>query len=374
MPDNKGLKPLIKPTPGPMGVNDAASPDRPLKFPLNNPGPTGVNDTLESNREVPEPAILVCTLLCYLGIPPAMWKSAVEFLLLAVAEQYRSAYGIAQAEKEFRAWKNKFSGYSTLKVLKLILEFSTEGKLSFIRVSKLAPSTVLLQKKLQTYLVEKGAKLAAQQVAAQVLRKVILVTELAFAGGCLGLCTAEAGGRAIVKMTQTVAAGVVEAMNIIDGVGQVTFAIGVAVFIRPVLVARASIDQSNWVLEGLPASLTRDLNATFGILWVTKIRDLTPDGFLAVVSSPLASLGIPTTLLRDISSGLAEASPPKHGLVGIFLPPEILQADTQRQKSDTIQRIETMKLYEFVQYLAEKGYLRFKTSPEVIADRELGFV
>jgi hypothetical protein len=78
---NEPRKMPIKPTPGPMGINDGASPEPPVSPPLNKPGPTGLNDTLEGNREVAEPTIVVCTLLCYLGIPPAAWKSAVELFI-----------------------------------------------------------------------------------------------------------------------------------------------------------------------------------------------------------------------------------------------------------------------------------------------------
>lgn len=332
-----------------------------------------VKSTFEDDNQIADPSIVVCTILCYLGIPPALWKSAIELLLQAVAEQYRSAYGIAQAEKEFRAWKDKFIGYSVIKVIKTILEFSAEGKLSFVPVTKLAPRTVVLQKRLQGYLIEKGAKLAAQQMIAQMLRKAILVTELVFAGGCLAKCTAEAGGLAIVQMTRTVAEGVVAALEVINGVGKVANAIGVAVFVRPLLVAKATFDQSNWFLDGLSADLTRDINATFGILWLTKIQSLKPDDFLVFVSKSMSNAGIPKTLLRDISHGLAKAASAKHGFAAIFLPPEIFKAETQRQRISTIQAIESMKLYEFIQYLTQEGHLRFQVSPEKIADQELGF-
>jgi len=372
MSDIRGTRQPIRTTPGPIGVNDSASLDRPSRFPVTNPGPTGINDTRESNRQIAEPEIVVCTLLCYLGIPPALWKTAVELLLRAVAEQYRSAYGVAQANKEFRAWKNKFLGYSALKVLKLVLEFSCHGKISFIPVTRLAPATATLHTQLQAYLMRQGARLGAQQVAVQVLRKVVLVTELVYAGGCLGKCGVEAGARAIVRLSQAVADGVVVGVAVIDGTTKLVRGVGVAVFVRPVLIARASLDQSNWVLQGLPDNLMRDLNATFGILWMTRVKDLTPDDFLGFVANSMGSIGIPQTLLRDISRGLANSSPPEHGLAGIFMPPEILRAEADRQKRATIQRIESMNVYEFVQYLSEQGYLRYRESPEVVADRQLG--
>lgn len=325
-----------------------------------------------SNREIAEPGLVVCTVLCYLGVPPSILKTGIELVVRAVSEQYAEAYGVAEGQKQFRAWKKKFLPFSAVKGLKVIFEFSALGKISIVPITRLYPKATVLQKQLQDYLIRKGAKLGAQKAVAQVLRKVVLVTELAFAGGCLAKCTAETYARMLLLTTKIMADGIGVALDLIEGIGRIANEFGVAVFVRPLMVARATFDQSNWIISGLPDQLARDLNFTFGFLWMTKIKDMNPDQLLEFLGRSMLGAGVPKTLLDEIVRGLAEAKPPQHGFAIIFFPPEILQAENRRQKMATIQSIQALKIYEFIQYLAQNGYLRFKIDPQAIVDQQLG--
>ena len=257
-----------------------------------------------SSQGIADDNFKVCVVLCYLGLPPSLLKTGVELFVRAVAEQYRATYDLAKADKEFRCWKEEFRAYGVVKTIKHILSFAVRGKFSFIPVTKLAPKTKILQEMLYRFLVKRVAKSASLALAEQVLRKVTLVVELGFASACVAKCSAEAYARLLLQLGEYIGQGVVVGLKIVEGLAGVAREVGVAVFVHPLLTARASLDPYNWTLSDQLPDLTRgDIQAVALYVW-TKVKDLKPDDFPQFMTTPLSVLKIPANLLQDMALGV----------------------------------------------------------------------
>jgi hypothetical protein len=306
----------------------------------------------EEQIEGQDPSFLVCMALCELGIPPAMWRTITREFLEAVWEEYRQQYDQARANAEFRAFQTAFRLYSPIRVMKTVLAFILEGKIGLIPVHFAA--TEALRTRLTERLIARGATEAGIRMAAQIVRRVALAIEVAIAAGCTVYCGGTAYGRLIAELTDAVAQGATEALNVLGVLGQAGNQLLQQVFLRPVLVAWATVDPTNWDLSGLPGRLGADLGALGLYLWYRLEAD-NPDQFLANSTRPLRSYPIPVALIRAIVSGMSQAASTRTGFTIEFT-------------TDTVLDLTPLT---FAQLLRDWRILRFRRDPERVADEAL---
>ncbi|MDH3445990.1 MAG: hypothetical protein OEN50_18845 [Deltaproteobacteria bacterium] len=303
--------------------------------------------------DIDDPAFLLCLILCYLGIPPAMWKSAVELFLRGVWEEYRETYGEEAASENFRSYKEEFRLYSPVKVIAAILTFVVQGKVGPIPIRTAAAAA--LRRQLEAYLIRRGATVAGLAVAEQVARKIVIAVEVVFAAGCAAYCGGIAYANAIVDMTQVVLEGVATAMKVLETVGGLIGSAVTGIFVRPLLVARATVNPLNWEWTDMPSRSRGNLNVVGLIIWSNMgVND--PNEFAANVTKPLNEYPIPD-ILDDVAEDVTSALGKRGGFYGMVeFTPELVGG---------------MSLLRLVQMLDEWKFLKFKQSPEMIADEQL---
>jgi hypothetical protein len=293
--------------------------------------------------EADDPSFLVCMVLCYLGIPPSLWKTAVELFLRAVFEEYRVAYDQARAEAEFRSYREEFRLYTPFKVLKLILTFAVQGKVGLVPIRTAAARA--LQRRIMAFLLARGASAAAIATAEQVLRKVAIAIEAVFVAGCAIYCGGTAYVRALLEMTAAVSEGLSAVADILHGLGQ-AFADIVG---RSLAVAEATMDPANWDLSALPPRARGDVFALGLYLWA-RLDRTNADALLRHVGRPLATFTIPPALVGDIAQSMSQAATARTGFV-IEFTPGLLRDLTP---------------LTFVQLLHDWRLLRYRRDPEAI--------
>jgi hypothetical protein len=299
-----------------------------------------------------DPNFLLCLILCYLGIPPAIWKSAVELFLRAVWEEYRGTYDQARAEREFRSYREEFRLYTPFKTVKLILTFAVQGKIGPILIRTAGARA--LQARITAYLIERGATAAGLAVAEQIVRKIALAVEAAFVAGCAAYCGGIAYANAIIETGTAIIQGIAETADVL---GRVAHGALVGLFLRPVLVARATVDPVNWDLEALPSGVPRNDIAVLGTYLWWNLEPDNPDRFLANISRPLSSYPIPSSLLQGIATTLTNVVNRRGGFnQSMVFTPQLLQQMTPLM---------------FVEFLKDWRLLQHRRDPGLIADEVL---
>jgi len=301
---------------------------------------------------VDDPNVLVCLILCYLGIPTPVWKRLVGTILKVVWEEYRAAHTQEEAEKKFQAYQMMFKAYSPINLIKTVLVFAVEGKIAHLPVIKTA-----IGKRLQTQLVEfmiaKGATMATIGAAEQIARKVTLAIELAIIAGCAAMCGGEAGGKKLAEWIDSTVAGIAEgiqtASEIASSFGN---AIATELVTRPLYTAKAMVDPTNWVFSDNVLDQTRIDIRVLGLYLWSKMEVEQPEAFVRNVNRPLSSYSIPSSIINAIASGTSSAYLLSSGGPLVFKP----------------ELINGLSPLTFVQLLKDKKLLTFKQSPEAIAE------
>ncbi len=305
---------------------------------------------------VDDPNFLVCMGLCYLGLPPSILKTVVELFLRAAFETYRSAYGRVRAVPEFRGYRRKFLAYSLLRMLRHVLTFAVHGEIRGLglEIPVKSPAARALRERMLAFLaarITSGARLA---VAEHILRKAMFAIELAVVAGCGMYCGGRALAGMIISATEAVASAVVATANLLSALGRIPQAILAGVFVRPLLVARATVDPDNWDLGPLPRRARADVKVLGLYLW-SSLKPDNPDDFVTNIGKPLSAYRIPPALIRDIARAMTEAWS-QRTLSIVFTPEVILQ----------------MTPLTFVHLLRDYKLLKFRQDPERIADAEGG--
>ena len=193
------------------------------------------DETAAPDLRVDDPNFLVCLILCYLGIPPAIWKTAIELFLRAVWEEYQATYDREQAEKNFYSFRLDFQLYSTFKAMQTVLTFAIQGKIGLIPIR--AAAAKKLQERIIQHLLAKGASMAALGVVEQVARKVVIAVEVVFAAGCGIYCGSIAYAQTMVELTEYMALGIAATVDILETFGAVVGAALTSIIARPILVS-----------------------------------------------------------------------------------------------------------------------------------------
>jgi len=301
--------------------------------------------------DVDDPNVLVCLILCYLGIPTPAWKRLVGFMLRAVYEEYKAAYKQEEAEQKFKSYRQAFTAYSPINMIKSVLVFATEGKLAMMPVVKTAIGKKM-QERLLEFLLARGATIATLGVAAQIAKKVTVAIELAIIAGCAAYCGGTALGKKIGEAVDTMVAGLAERLEagaeIASSIGN---AIATGLVTRPLYTARATVDPVNWDLGAMGGRTRADIGVLGAFLW-SQMETEQAEPFLRNVNRPLSSYPIPSELIRDIAGGMSAAVKGRTGWDVVFTPSLIRE----------------LSPITFVQMLKDYKLLTFKKDPSAIAE------
>lgn len=304
-----------------------------------------------------DPELLLCFILCELGVPPSIWRDVTGFVLQAVWEEYKERYSQAQASVAFRRFELAFKAYSPIRVLKFILTFIVHGKLGLIPVR--CARAIALQGRLEAMLIARGATSAGIVAAEQIARKVVLVIEVAIAAGCAAYCGGMAAGRAMVALIEMTAQGIVDFAEGLETAGEIMGAIvgGIAteIFVRPIFTSLAMADVFNWDLNGMPSGTAAD-TAVMGWYFSSQLDGQDMDTLLDQLSKPINRY--PQSFQDLVSRTMAAILQERREL-------------NEEPLEYTFQQILQQSPIVFIRMLNDNAYLLFNEDPDDVADAML---
>lgn len=310
-------------------------------------GPTPLiqRQNASADERANDPNFLLCLALCELGIPPALWRTVVNDMLSAVSREYRDRLGDIRGSQEFERWRAEFTIWSNFNKLKAIIVFVGESRVGPLTIER--PAAQAIRRAVLARLAERGLESATIEVASQILRKVALAIEVAVAAGCTGYCASMARINALLDFSTSVLNAVTTFVNVLSQLGA-----GLRQAIaRPILVAQASMDPTNWNLSALPARS----RAHMGMIGLAFRLAFTPDSFLASMARPLSSYNI-SQLLVELAQDINTALHARGGFAQLAVfTPDFIGGLTPLQ---------------FVDILKDYRLLLFVHDPELLADQQ----
>jgi hypothetical protein len=297
-----------------------------------------------------DPNFLLCMALTYLGLPPGMWRVVVNALMDAASEEYRHRHGQERGSQEFNDWSTAFAGWSNFNKFKLIIVFLGESKIGLIPITHVA--ALAIRTRVLALLARVGVRMSAIVGASQIVRKVTIYLEIAWIAGCGTYCGSEALATALGEFAQMMAGGV-EALR---AVGGAMGALASEIIARPVLVARAMLDPSNWDTSPMPtAALVLRL---FGnSLWAQLGAD-NPNTFLSNLPRTISEYSPPRNVVDELAAAMTRTVNARGGM--------------QQSVSFTAELILGLTPLAFVQLLKDWRLLNFVRDPDQVASEALG--
>ncbi len=246
-----------------------------------------------------DPNFLLCLALCELGIPAPLWRNLMRDLLELVSAEYNDRYGQVRGSTEFQSFRREFQAYSTFNLLKFVLTLLVQGKIGPILVIRSAGARAI-QERILARLAAAGLRTTGMVAAEQIIRKISVYIELAVAAGCTAYCGTVAYANTMMELTNGMVAALVDTVNLLNAVGQAGASIMGQIFVRPVLVARASVDATNWDTTALPGAAIA-LQLVGNLLW-SQMEPNDPNRFLTNSQRLMSSFGIPANVLQEIAA------------------------------------------------------------------------
>ncbi|GAC13042.1 eCIS core domain-containing protein [Aliiglaciecola lipolytica] len=301
-----------------------------------------------------DPGLLLCFILCEIGVPPSIWRTVTGMVLQAVWEEYKVRYSQAQANVAFRRFQLAFNAYSPIKVIQFILTFAVQGKIGLIPIR--AAAATAIKRRLEAMLIARGATTAGLVAAEQIARKVVIVIEVAIAAGCGLYCGSMALGRAIVALTEAAAEGIVAFAEGLETAGEIMGSIvgGIAteLFVRPIFTSLAVADIYNWDLAGMPGSTRADM-LVMGWYLSSQLNGEDMDTLLTQIAKPINQY--PNDFQDLIFQTMAEIASERDEL-------------NEEPLEFTPYSILRQSPIVFIRLLNEEGYLLFNQDPNDVAD------
>ena len=295
-----------------------------------------------------DPNFLLCVALCYIGLPPGLWRTVVNEVLEAVSSEYRETRGEVRGSQEFEQWRAEFQTWSAFNKFKLVIGFLGESRIGPIVVRAAAAQAI--RERALAFVARAGIRSGSLAVASQIIRKVAIFLELAWAAGCASYCGGIAYANAIIDFSTSAVSAIASFTRL---AGQVGSGILTQLIARPVLIARATMDPSNWDTSVMPsASLV--LSLLGNSLW-SQLQTNDSNTFLANIARPMSSFRIPRSVIEEIATQMTNAVSARGGFQVTFTPELILG----------------LTPLTFVQLLKDWRLLRFTRDPEQIADEAL---
>lgn len=206
-------------------------------------------------------------------------------------------------------------------------------------------------------LIKRGASAAGIVAAEQIVRKVVLVIELAIAAGCLTFCSLSTAIKKIEELTVEFAEGLVAGVEALETAGEIASglvaSLADAIVVRPLLTATASLDVLNWKLDALPSPLAKQDMLALGLYWSALLKDKEGDDLLTALSKPVSAnvsaAGLVLSIVREINDKRKE-----EGLGPLPV---------------TKDKITSAKPFQVVALLVDQGYLKFVVDHPVLSTR-----
>lgn len=303
------------------------------------------------DSRVDDPNFLLCVALCYIGLPANLWRTIVNEVLEAVSAEYRETRGDVRGSQEFEGWRATFQTWSTFNKFKFVIGFLGESRIGPMVIRAAAAQAA--RKRALALLARAGIRSGSLAAASQIIRKVNVYLELAYAAGCGMYCGGTAYAKAIIDFSTSAMEAVASFVRIAGEIGKTGRAILTQLFVRPVLVARATMDPSNWDTTVMPSAALVVLLLGRS-LW-SQLQSDDPNAFLANIGRPMSRFRIPRSAIEEIATKMTNTVNARGGFQVTFTP-ELILGSTP---------------LTFVELLKDWRLLRFTRNPEQIADEAL---
>ncbi len=308
----------------------------------------GIQRDATDDARLDDPNFLICLALTYVGLPPGLWRTLVNQMLRAVSEQYREQYGEERGAERFAEFSAAYSTWSLFNKVKAVLTFVGESRIGPITI-RLAQAQAVRAAALRA-LERAGIRTASMVAASQIIRKVSVYLELAWAAGSFLYCTAEQYAVLVRDLSMMMIGAIV---STIQTISQMAGSIGAAIretISQVIRVAQAKMNIANWIYAPeVPQRARRHLNAI--ALSARLARDI--DTYLSYLGRPLNNYEAAALLLPELAEDLNSAMRSRGGFSQLItFTPDFLGGLSPQTLLDL---------------MIDYRFIRFRRSPEELA-------
>ncbi|MGR9054067.1 MAG: eCIS core domain-containing protein [Gammaproteobacteria bacterium] len=263
---------------------------------------TGIQRDATDDERLDDPNFLLCLAMTYIGLPPSLWRRLVNWMLRAVSEQYREQYGEERGAERFAEFSAVYSTWSLFNKVKAVLTFVGESRVGPITL-ELARTQAVRELALRA-LERAGIRMTSMVAASQIIRKVSVFLELAWAAGTFVYCTGEQYAILIRDLSVAAINAITETIQTLSQLaGGIGDAIRDAVS-RAARIAQAKMNIANWnYASEVPRRARRHLNVI--ALSAGMADDL--DNYLSYLGRALNNYPAVAPLLRELAEDLNSA-------------------------------------------------------------------
>jgi hypothetical protein len=338
-------------------TSDLGLPIHGLGAGLRAPGgaPTVQMQSKDVNSKSNDPGALLCTILCYLGIPTPTWKRLVNLYLQATWEHYKATAPSEQdAKKQYTAFRIAFEGYGTFNTLKSLLTFMVHGEVAFVSVVSRSARAAALREAMLRVALKFGLTRAGLVASEKAVGKFALVIEGGIFAVCAASCTMEAYVKALVEFGAAITDGISSTAGLLTTAGELGAKVVSEAISRSILVARATVDPTNWDTSPMPSPTKTDFSAIGFYLW-RKLKPENANELLSNLGKPMKVYSVPSSLITVFATGLTSAQNARKSVQVTFTP----------------DLLEQLPLITLVKLMTDWSLLKFKKDPSLIASEQM---
>lgn len=308
-----------------------------------------VGESVVDQALIEDPSFLLCVALTYIGMPPGLWRVVLGYMLQATSDEYRERYGAARGAREYEAWNNAFTGFSGVNKLKILLVFLVESKVGPFVITNVA--ALAMRERVIAWLLTRGIAIGILEGGLQIVRKVLIVLEIAWITGCAGYCGGTALYNSLMDFTQAASRAVANGTIVLQAAGRLV----TGIIARPILYARAILDPGNWDTTPVgPGALLLQLIGNS--VW-SQLHPDDANQFITNVARPLSSFSITAANARELAASMTRTVNARGGIqAAIEFTPDLILG---------------LSPLAFVQLLQDWQLLSFRRRPDDIVTEAL---
>ncbi len=301
------------------------------------------------DQQIEDPNYLLCLALCYIGLPPDLWKVIVSNIFQAVFEEYKFQYGEIKGSDAYEEARYFFASWGLFTKLKFIVCFLGESMIGPITIN--STKAQALRTSLLSILKKAGIREATFITASQIIRKVAFAIEIAWVSGCALYCGASELAKAIIIFSKQMSDAVIQIAKTGRQIAKVGKKALTNLISFPVLVAYYKMDPLNWDLSAFPERSRRHLS----IIGHAFRLVFSADDFITHMTRPLKTYKI-NDIITDLSIDINALLNKKGYNQTIKFTPTF---------------IGELKPIEFINILKDYNLISFYKSPESLANKQL---
>jgi hypothetical protein len=195
-----------------------------------------------------------------------------------------------------------------------------------------------------------GIRMAVIEGASQIVRRISIYLELVYLTDCAAYCAGTICANTIADFSVNALSALASATQI---VAQAASMAVTAVVVRPVLVARAMVDSSNW--DTTPMRSGALVVQLLGNSIYAQLHSDDASEFLTNLSRPISSFKVPPSTIAEAAAAMSKTVQTRDGVRVVF----------------TQKLIEGLTPLTFVQLLKEWHLIRFIKDPVQAANDAL---